>query len=137
MIQEEFTVVSSVMDVFDDDEKDGGKKKSAFAGFMKKSSNKNSKSNNFEICNIIASSFDTDSYEITDTLLNDRAVILDLSKVNKAVGQRLIDFTAGSVYALDGSMQKISEYIFLICPADVGIVGDKREEDDDSDDEAL
>ena len=86
---------------------------------------------------VIASSFDTDSYEITDTLLNDRAVILDLSKVNKAVGQRLIDFTAGSVYALDGSMQKISEYIFLICPADVGIVGDKREEDEDVEDNGL
>ncbi|MCR5846786.1 MAG: cell division protein SepF [Lachnospiraceae bacterium] len=126
-------MVSSVMDVFDD-EKDDGKKKSGFSSLLKKSSkNNNSNSSNFEICNIIASSFDADSYEIADTLLNGRAVILDLSGVNKAVGQRLIDFTAGSVYAIDGSMQKISEFIFLICPADVGIVGDKREEDDPTD----
>ena len=126
-------MVSSVMDVFDD-EKDDGKKKSGFSSLLKKSSkNSNSNSSNFEICNIIASSFDADSYEIADTLLNGRAVILDLSGVNKAVGQRLIDFTAGSVYAIDGSMQKISEFIFLICPADVGIVGDKREEDDPTD----
>lgn len=127
-------MVSSVMDVFDDD-KEEGKKKSGVSSLFKRSSgkNSNSNSNSFEICNIIASSFDNDSYEIADTLLNGRAVILDLSNVNKAVGQRLIDFTAGSVYAIDGSMQKISEFIFLICPAEVGIVGDKREEDDTPD----
>ena len=125
-------MVSSVMDVFDDNE-DSGKKKSGFSSMFKRSTKNNSNSNNFEICNIIASSFDADSYEIADTLLNGRAVILDLSNVNKAVGQRLIDFTAGSVYAIDGSMQKISEFIFLICPADVGIVGDKREEDESAD----
>ena len=127
-------MVSSVMDVFDDD-KEEGKKKSGVSSLFKRSSgkNSNSSSNSFEICNIIASSFDNDSYEIADTLLNGRAVILDLSNVNKAVGQRLIDFTAGSVYAIDGSMQKISEFIFLICPAEVGIVGDKREEDDEAD----
>lgn len=120
---------SNVMDVFDDE--DNGKKKSGFP-FLKKS--KETNSNNFEICNIIATSFDKDSYEITDTLLHSRAVILDLSKVTKAVGQRLIDFTAGSVYALNGSMQKISEFIFLICPADVGIVGDVRSEEDEESD---
>lgn len=125
-------MVSSVMDVFDDNE-DSGKKKSGFSSMFKRSTKNNSNSNNFEICNIIASSFDADSYEIADTLLNGRAVILDLSNVNKAVGQRLIDFTAGSVYAIDGSMQKISEFIFLICPADVGIVGDKRDEDEVAD----
>ena len=125
-------MVSSVMDVFDDNE-DSGKKKSGFSSMFKRSTKNNSNSNNFEICNIIASSFDADSYEIADTLLNGRAVILDLSNVNKAVGQRLIDFTAGSVYAIDGSMQKISEFIFLICPAEVGIVGDKRDEDEEAD----
>lgn len=120
---------SNVMDVFDDVNEDSGKKKSGFS-FLKKNS-KETRSNNFEICNIIATSFDQDSYEITDTLLHDRAVILDLSKVSKAVGQRLIDFTAGSVYAINGSMQKISEFIFLVCPSEVGIVGDRREDDDE------
>lgn len=120
---------TNVMDVFDDE--DSGKKKSNFSFFSKKTSKDNSGAKNYEICNIIATSFDTDSYEITDTLLNGRAVILDLTNVDKGVGQRLIDFTAGSVYAIDGSMQKISEYIFLICPSDVGIVGDKREDDND------
>ncbi len=121
------------MDVFDDDKEESGKKKSGVSSLFKRSSKSNTNSSNFEICNIIATSFDADSYEIADTLLNGRAVILDLSNVNKAVGQRLIDFTAGSVYAIDGSMQKISEFIFLICPAEVGIVGDKREEDDPTD----
>ena len=122
------------MDVFDDEKDEGKKKSGGFSSLLKRNSkNNNSNSSNFEICNFISSSFDNDSYEIADTLLNGRAVILDLSGVNKAVGQRLIDFTAGSVYAIDGSMQKISEFIFLICPAEVGIVGDKREEDDSTD----
>lgn len=122
-------MANNVMDVFDDEENSSKKKSNIF--FSKKSSSKNSKNdNNYEIANIIATSFDADSYEICDTLLNGRAVILDLSKVTKAVGQRLIDFTAGSVYAIDGSMQKISEFIFLICPSSVGIVGDKREDEE-------
>ena len=124
---------NNVMDVFDDNE-DSGKKK-GFSSFFSKSKEKDNTPNNFEICNIIASSFDDDSFEIADTLLNGRAVILDLSKVAKPVGQRLIDFTAGRVYAIDGSMQKISEFIFLICPSDVGIVGDKREDDDNLNEE--
>ena len=122
---------TNVMDVFDDED-NGSKKKSNIFFSRKSSSKENKNSNNYEIANIIASSFDADSYEICDTLLNGRAVILDLSKVTKAVGQRLIDFTAGSVYAIDGSMQKISEFIFLICPSSVGIVGDKREDEEDS-----
>lgn len=122
-------MASNVMDVFDDEES-GKKKSGGFSSFLKKSTKNDNGAKNFEICNIIASSFDTDSYEITDTLLNGRAVILDLTNVDKGVGQRLIDFTAGSVYAIDGTMQKISEYIFLICPADVGIVGDKRDDEE-------
>ena len=38
--------------------------------------------------------------------------------------QRIIDFVSGSCYAVDGSLQKISNYIFVITPSSVDISGD-------------
>ena len=41
--------------------------------------------------------------------------------------QRIIDFTSGSCYAINGNLQKISHYIFIITPAIVDISGDFQE----------
>ena len=40
------------------------------------------------------------------------------------VAQRIIDFTSGSCFAVDGNLQKISNYIFIVTPANVDISGD-------------
>ena len=65
-----------------------------------------------------------DSREITDTLLSDRTVVLNLEGLDVDIAQRIIDFTSGSTYAIDGNLQKISRYIFIITPASVDISGD-------------
>ena len=38
--------------------------------------------------------------------------------------QRIIDFTSGSCYAINGNLQKVSNYIFIITPPNVDISGD-------------
>ena len=38
--------------------------------------------------------------------------------------ERIIDFISGSCYALDGNLQKISNYIFIATPNSVDISGD-------------
>lgn len=76
-----------------------------------------------EVCVIKPTSVD-DAREITDTLLANRTVVLNLEGIDMEIAQRIIDFTSGSTYAIGGNLQKISHYIFIITPASVDISGD-------------
>ena len=76
-----------------------------------------------EVCVIKPSSVE-DAREITETLLNNRTVVLNLEGLDLDVAQRIIDFTSGSCFAIDGNLQKISTYIFIVTPAAVDISGD-------------
>ena len=68
-----------------------------------------------------------DAREITETLLNNRAVILNVEGLDVEVAQRIIDFTSGSTFAISGNLQKISNYIFLVTPTNVDISGDLQD----------
>lgn len=76
-----------------------------------------------EVCVIKPASVE-DAREITETLLNNRTVVLNLEGLDLDVAQRIIDFTSGSCFAIDGNLQKISTYIFIVTPASVDISGD-------------
>ncbi len=65
-----------------------------------------------------------DAREITETLLSNRAVVLNLEGLEMELAQRIIDFTSGSTFAIDGNLQKISNFIFIITPPSVDISGD-------------
>lgn len=79
-----------------------------------------------EVCVIKPSSVE-DAREITETLLANRTVVLNLEGIDVDVAQRIIDFTSGSCFAISGNLQKISHYIFIITPASVDISGDFQE----------
>ena len=79
-----------------------------------------------EVCVIKPTSVE-DAREITETLLANRTVVLNLEGIEVDVAQRIIDFTSGSCYAIQGNLQKISHYIFIITPASVDISGDFQE----------
>lgn len=79
-----------------------------------------------EVCVIRPSSVE-DAREITETLLANRTVVLNLEGLDVDIAQRIIDFTSGSCFAIDGNLQKISHYIFIITPASVDISGDFQE----------
>lgn len=76
-----------------------------------------------EVCVIKPSSVE-DAREITETLLNGRTVVLNVEGLDVEIAQRIIDFTSGSCFAISGNLQKISNYIFIITPANVDISGD-------------
>ena len=67
-------------------------------------------------------SFDN-AREIADHLKAKKPVVINLENVETAVARRIIDFLTGAVYAVDGSIQKIADRIFLIAPYNVGIMG--------------
>lgn len=81
---------------------------------------------NMEVCVIRPTSVE-DAREITSTLLENKPVILNLEGIDVDVAQRIIDFTSGSCYAIDGNLQKISHYIFIITPKSVDIFGDLQD----------
>ena len=64
--------------------------------------------------------FQVTSFEQSETICNllkqKQSVIVSLEYVNKDVARRIVDFISGSVHALDGHMQKISNSIVLIAP---------------------
>ena len=80
-------------------------------------------SNVMEVCVIKPTSVE-DAREITETLLANRTVVLNLEGLDVDIAQRIIDFTSGSCFAINGNLQKISHYIFIITPASVDISGD-------------
>ncbi|MBQ9030338.1 MAG: cell division protein SepF [Parasporobacterium sp.] len=76
-----------------------------------------------EVCIFKPSSIE-DSREITETLLQGKAVVINFEGLHVEISQRIIDFISGSCYALDGNLQKISNYIFIATPNSVDISGD-------------
>lgn len=62
--------------------------------------------------------------EITETLLDNRTVVMNLEGLDHKIAQRVIDFASGSCFAMGGNLQKISQYIFIITPNNVDLTGD-------------
>ena len=79
-----------------------------------------------EVCVIKPTAVD-DAREITETLLSGRTVILNLEGLDLEIAQRIIDFTSGATFAINGNLQKISNYIFLVTPTNVDISGDLQD----------
>lgn len=65
-----------------------------------------------------------DTREICDYLLAGKAVVLNMEGIHMEVAQRIIDFTCGATYSMDGNLQKISNYIFIATPDSVELSGD-------------
>lgn len=78
---------------------------------------------NMEVCVIKPTSVE-DAKEVTETLLSNRTVVLNVEGLELEVAQRIIDFTSGSCFAINGNLQKISNYIFIITPQSVDLSGD-------------
>ena len=76
-----------------------------------------------EVCVIKPTTIE-DEIEIADTLLSGRTVLINMEGLNIELAQRIIDFTSGATYAMHGSLQKVSNYIFLATPNGVDISGD-------------
>lgn len=69
------------------------------------------------------------SEEICQFLKERKSCIVNLEYVNKDVARRIVDFISGGVYALNGHIQKISNSIFLIAPANYDIANEMGREE--------
>lgn len=60
-----------------------------------------------------------DVVEIADALRGRQVCIVNLQNADRALLQRVVDFTSGVAYTLDGKIQKLAEAIYLVVPAGV------------------
>lgn len=79
-----------------------------------------------EVCVIKPKSME-DGKEITETLLANCTVVLNMEGLDLDIAQRIIDFASGSCFAINGTLQKVSSYIFIITPSSVDVSGDIQE----------
>lgn len=77
----------------------------------------------FEVCIMKPTTFE-ESQDICDMLLTGRAAVINLEGFDVDLAQRIMDFVSGSVYAMNGKLHQISNYIFIISPDSVDISGD-------------
>jgi cell division inhibitor SepF len=64
-----------------------------------------------------------DTQEMADNLKSYRPLVINLQRVRRDLGYRIVDFLSGTVYALGGSIQKLGTDIFICTPANVDIHG--------------
>lgn len=62
--------------------------------------------------------------DIAENLKNKRAIIVNLQRIDRESGIRIIDFLSGTVYALGGDIQRIGSDIFLCTPDNVEVSGE-------------
>lgn len=64
-----------------------------------------------------------EAQDIAEHLKSKRAVVVNLQRIEKSQGLRIIDFMSGTVYALGGDIQRIGTDIFLCVPDTVEVDG--------------
>ena len=62
-----------------------------------------------------------DAQTIVDNLKNRRPVIVNMEELEGSCAQRVLDFLLGAIYAINGTINKISRGIFLVAPRDVDV----------------
>lgn len=70
---------------------------------------------------------------IADHLKNRNPVVVNVEGMELDMAKRVVDFLSGTVYALNGSMQKINHGIILFLPNNVEVTGDLEPNWDEED----
>lgn len=108
---------------YDDEEEVDEGPKPRFLGRSSSSNKVVPMRRNMEVSMIRPTSIE-DSKEICDYLLAGKAVVLNMEGLHTEIAQRIIDFSSGATYSMNGNLQKISNYIFIATPETVDLSGD-------------
>ncbi|CAK1223791.1 cell division protein SepF [Fructobacillus fructosus] len=68
-----------------------------------------------------------DSRAIASQVIEGDAVIVNFSQLEEEPARRILDYIGGAVYAVDGSMERIGEKIFLLTPSTYEVAGSMSE----------
>ena len=70
----------------------------------------------------------SESQQIADFLKNNNSVVVNLKRVTPEQAKRIVDFLSGTLYAIDGDLQKLGGGIFLCTPKSVNVEGSISDE---------
>lgn len=68
-----------------------------------------------------------DSQKIADYLRSSQPVVVNFEHADNVVAMRMTDFISGTIYAIGGSMKKLSRTILVCAPKNVDIDADNEE----------
>lgn len=63
-----------------------------------------------------------ESQTVGDHLKNRAAVLVNLQGLERETATRILDFMSGVAYALNGTLQKVSDAIFLFAPSTYTVI---------------
>lgn len=66
----------------------------------------------------------SEAQQIADHLKKRNTVVVNLKRVTSDQAKRIIDFLGGTIYAINGKIQKIGGGIFLCAPNNVSVQGE-------------
>ena len=69
-----------------------------------------------------------DVQDVADKFKDSIPVIINLQGTDTDLAKRLIDFSSGLTYALEGGMQRIADKVFLLTPRNVEVSAEQRAE---------
>lgn len=64
--------------------------------------------------------------DICNNLKSKKPIIINFENIDKDVARRMVDFISGAVFALDGTIQKVSNGIVVVAPSNVDIMSSLR-----------
>jgi cell division inhibitor SepF len=67
-----------------------------------------------------------DVQDVADKFKDSIPVIINLQGTDTDLSKRLIDFSSGLTYAMDGGMQRIADKVFLLTPRNVEVSAEER-----------
>ena len=84
----------------------------------------------------------SESQQIADYLKSNSSVVVNLKRVTPEQAKRIVDFLSGTLYAIEGDLQKLGGGIFLCTPKSINVEGSisddsatkpktKKDEDED------
>jgi cell division inhibitor SepF len=89
------------------------------------SGGRNGRSGEVRVHLVVPKSFN-DAQDVADKYKDSIPVILNLQGSETDLAKRLIDFSSGLTYALDGGMQRIADKVFLLTPRNVEVSAEQR-----------
>lgn len=76
----------------------------------------------------------SESQEIADHLKARNSVVVNFKRVTTDQAKRIIDFLSGTLYAINGDLQKVGDGIYLCTPKNIDVQGKITEENESQED---
>ena len=67
-----------------------------------------------------------DARALADRVRDRTPVVLDMRHIDSELVRRIVDFSSGLIYALDGSMRKVGDGLVLVLPPRVTLSRDEK-----------